>query len=341
VDDYRRSAVPMHRRGGWKDYWLASDVLEFTSHGYDGHMFDRFGNKREFPEGRYRVDAMTDWIVEYLNTRDRSKPFFLFASYIEPHQQNDRNLFEGPIGSKERFADFTVPGDLVGTEGDWRANYPDYLGSCNALDAALGRVRGELDRLGFADDTVIVYTSDHGCHFRTRNKEYKRSCHDSSLRIPMVAYGPGLPSGVCCDSPVSLIDAAPTFLDLAGIPVPPSMHGVSLRATASGSVPPRDAVYAEISENHAGRALRTDRWTYEVGFMPENASGDAGKAGEMPGSSDVYYEYFLYDNDADPHQRNNLIKEPAYATVRERFAARILEEIERVEGRRPTIRAAR
>ena len=56
--------VPPERRGGYRDYWLAADVLEFTTHGYDGHMFDGEGNKREFPPGRYRVEAQTDWVLE-------------------------------------------------------------------------------------------------------------------------------------------------------------------------------------------------------------------------------------------------------------------------------------
>lgn len=72
-DDFRTAVVPPERRGGYQD-WLASDVLEFTSHSYDGHMFDARGRKREFPKDRYRVDAQTDWVLEYLRTRTREKP---------------------------------------------------------------------------------------------------------------------------------------------------------------------------------------------------------------------------------------------------------------------------
>ncbi|MBT3275428.1 MAG: sulfatase-like hydrolase/transferase, partial [Spirochaetales bacterium] len=134
----RTIAVPKEYRGGYYDYWLASDILEFTSHSYDGHMFDGNGNRRDFPEGRYRVDAQTDWIEEYLQTRDLEKPFFLFTSFIEPHHQNDTDRYEGPHGSKEKWADYPVPGDLAGKAGDWQENYPDYLGCINALDTALG-----------------------------------------------------------------------------------------------------------------------------------------------------------------------------------------------------------
>ncbi|MFN2351050.1 MAG: sulfatase-like hydrolase/transferase, partial [Kiritimatiellia bacterium] len=64
-ENYRTSPVPPDRRGGY-DYWLAADVLEFTSHSYDGHMFDGAGRRRDFPPGRFRVDAQTDWVLEYL-----------------------------------------------------------------------------------------------------------------------------------------------------------------------------------------------------------------------------------------------------------------------------------
>ena len=147
-DDFRTRAVPPDRRGGYQDFWLASDVLEFTSHAYDGHMFDREGCRREFPPGRYRVDVLTDWAIEYLINRRRDRPFFLFLSYIEPHHQNDHFRFEGPKGSEERFADYDVPGDLALTGGDWRLQYPGYLGCVHALDEALGRLRTTLERLG-------------------------------------------------------------------------------------------------------------------------------------------------------------------------------------------------
>ena len=103
--DYRDKPVPPERRGGYVDHWLASDVLEFTSHSYDGHMFDADMQKVPFPEGRYRVDVLTDWVLDYLRTRESQRPFFLFVSYIEPHHQNDHHRYEGPIGSQERFKD--------------------------------------------------------------------------------------------------------------------------------------------------------------------------------------------------------------------------------------------
>ena len=312
ADDFRTKPVPPKRRGGYADYWLASDVLEFTSHGYDGHMFDGDGARREFPPGRYRVDAQTDWVLEYLRTRDRRRPFFLFLSYIEPHHQNDHEHFEGPHGSKQRFADFDVPGDLEGTGGDWRTEYADYLGCINSLDANLGRIRDELARLGLADDTLVVVTSDHGCHFCTRNAEYKRSCHDGCIRIPMVAFGPGFAGGATVEQLVSLIDIPPTLLTAGGATVRPSHRGRPLQHLVDGTAADwPEEVFLQISESHCGRAVRTARWKYSVRApdTPANALG-----------SDVYVEDFLYDLSADPHERTNLVAEPSLADVRAELA---------------------
>ena len=327
-DPDRIQAVPPERRGGYTDYWLASDTLESTSHGYDGHMFD--AQMRQVDFKGYRVDCLTDFALEYLRTRDGRRPFFLFLSYIEPHFQNDHQHFEGPIGSKERFAGFVPPGDLVGAGGDWREEYPDYLGCCASLDENLGRLRGELDRLGLSGNTLLIYTSDHGCHFKTRNSEYKRSCHEASIRIPLLACGPGLRGGVEVDELVSLIDLPPTLLTAAGVAPPASMRGRALQPLLEGAATdwPRE-VFVQISEDHIGRAIRTKKWKYSV-WVPS----DEPYSGSATASSDVYVEQCLYDLEADPHERRNLVADPAYASTRahlaERLKARMVEAGEAV-----------
>lgn len=309
------TAIPPERRGGYRDYWLASDLLEFTSHGYDGHMFDGDGNKREF-QG-YRVDCHTDFVLEYLRTRDGSRPFFLFISYLEPHHQNDHERYEGPEGSKERYKDFVVPGDLVGTEGDWRENYPDYLGAVNSLDQNLGRIRDELAELGMTDDTLILLTSDHGSHFCTRNSEYKRSPHDACIRVPMILCGPGFRGGEVITDLVSLIDLPPTILAAGGIEKPATMCGRPLQELLDG-VPddwPQE-VFLQVSESQVGRAMRTKRWKYSVRSHDKNPWTDA--------ASDRYTEDYLYDLEADPHERNNLVADLAHEDVRRELRERLI-----------------
>ena len=73
-----------------------------------------------------------------------------------------------------------------------------------------------------------MFVSDHRSHFWTRNREYKRSCHESSVRVPLVVRGPGFEGGNRVDRPVSLVDLPPTLLDAAGIDVPTSMVGNSV-----------------------------------------------------------------------------------------------------------------
>jgi uncharacterized sulfatase len=316
-DNFRTKPVPMERRGGYKDFWLAADCLEFTSHSYDGYMFDQNGNKREFPEGRYRVDAETDWVLEYLQNRnDENKPFFLFVSYLEPHQQNDHMHYEGPHGSKERFKNFTVPNDLKDLQGDWGNEYPDYLGCVNSLDKNVGRIIAELESQGILEDTLIIYTSDHGSHFMTRNGEYKRACHESCIRVPMIIRGPGFKSGKTVEELVSLINLPPTVLVAGGEDVPETMRERPLQELISNETDWQEEVFLQISESQTGRAIRTKRWKYSV------------RAPEKPGEkrshcSNVYMEDFLYDLEADPYEMNNLVKDPVYAEVRAELAERL------------------
>ena len=338
ADNFRDRPVPPERRGGY-DYWLASDVLEFTSHGYDGHMFDGDGKKREFPEGRYRADAQTDWVLEYLDSRKGAdKPFFLFTSYIEPHHQNDHNCYEGPHGSKEKFKDFEVPGDLVDTDGDWREEYPDYLGCINSLDQNLGRIRDKLETLGIADNTLVIYTSDHGSHFCTRNGEYKRSCHDGCIRVPMILHGPGFDGGEVRRDLVSLIDLPPTILNAAAPPTDDrlcpqqTMRGRALQELVSDNAPDwPEEVFLQISEDHCGRAIRTQKWKYSV-RAPEKTGQDA--------DSDIYVEDFLYDLEADPHERNNLVADPSLAPVRAELEETLKRRMVEAGEKAPEIKSA-
>ena len=78
-ESFKKTPVPLEKRGGWEDYWMASDLLEFTSTGYEGHLFNRDMEKVDFH--KYRVDALTDFGIDYLeNHRNIDKPFFLFIS---------------------------------------------------------------------------------------------------------------------------------------------------------------------------------------------------------------------------------------------------------------------
>ena len=235
-------------------------------------MFDADGRRVDFPEGRHRVEAQTDFAVDYLRTRSGDKPFFLFLSYIEPHWQNDLQRHEAPHGVEERFRDYDTPGDHAGSDGDliwlktgWREEYPRYLACVNAVDTAVGRIRGELSALGLEENTLVIYGCDHGCHFGVYNFGCKGSCQDASIRVPLIACGPGFRGGSVIDELVSVIDLPTTFLRAGGALVPASMRGRPLQDLAAGtSADWPDDVFYQLSPN-TGRGVRTRRWKYAVG----------------------------------------------------------------------------
>lgn len=324
---YETSAVPPERRGGYR-HWMAADVLEFTSHGYDGYVFDAQSRRVDFCG--YRADCINGFAIDYLRSRPKDRPFFLFVSQLEPHHQNDRHRFEGPCGSAQKFSGYTVPPDLAGTGGDWRENFAEYLGQCSRLDENVGRLVQVLQEEGLWDDTILLYTSDHGCHFQTRTPDYKRSCHDSSIHVPLIMHGPGLARGCVRDEMVSLIDLPPTLLQFAGIPVPAQFQGHSVSALASGQTCdwPQDSVFLQISENEVGRALRTPEWKYAV-----KGDGD----GWRDAYCDVYHEEYLYHLPSDPGERVNLAGDPTLAAVRGMLAQKLEAHILAAEGRRARI----
>ena len=188
--------VPEEQRGGY-EYWLASNALEFTSDAYETVMYDNENRPVKLPG--YRVDALTDAAIRYID-RPRSQPYFLFVSYIEPHHQNHRDDYPAPTGYEERYRGRWTPPDLQALGGSSRRHLAGYWGMIRRLDEALGRLIDALKSLGQLDNTILLFTSDHGNHFRTRNAEYKRSVHDSSLRVPTVLSGPGFDGGVICRS---------------------------------------------------------------------------------------------------------------------------------------------
>ena len=318
------TAIPRDRQGKYQ-YWRAADCLEFTSHGYDGYIFDESGNKIDFKG--YRADRINDFALEYLEKkRDPNKPFFMFVSQLEPHQQNDRNCFEGYKETIEKYRDYPLPDDLTFLKGNYKEMYPDYISAINRLDYNVGRLVEKLKELGIYDDTIIIYTSDHGCHFKTRNLEYKRSCHESSTHTPLIIKGGGFEGGKHDDRLVSLIDMPPTMLSMAGINIPDYYKGVDL---TDNSLERRKCVFMQISESQCGRAVRTDRFKYSL--------RDIKPSGYLHMNSRVYFEDYLYDLKKDPDEKVNLIKNPKYAHVRQELKYLLIEEMQKAGEEIPVI----
>lgn len=323
---WERGPVPPSRRGGYRDVWVAADALELTSGPYGGHLFDEQGERVDF-DG-YRVDAVTDLAIERLGRLGRDRPFLLWVSHLEPHHQNSRLRVVGPRGWARRFGAFDRPGDLARWRGDWRWNYAEYLAACASIDHNLGRLLEALDHDGRLDDTIVVFTSDHGTHFRTRNAEYKRSPHDASIRVPLVIAGPGFEGGRRRRDLVCHLDLLPTLVAAAGDTDPcRGTDGLDLHQPTD-----RDDVLVQISESCIGRALRTPTHTLAVA-----AVGAPPFAGQFRPSADRYRVTHLYDDVADPHQRRNLARDPAAATVRAELVERLRRRVAEIEGVTPTV----
>ncbi|QYC39931.1 Arylsulfatase [Nonomuraea coxensis DSM 45129] len=321
--------VPEEQRGGYRS-WLGANALEHTSDAYRTIVFDEAGEPVLLPG--YRSDALVDAAVRFVADH-HDEPFFLFLSLLEPHHQNEVDSYPAPDGYEERYQGTWLPPDLAALGGTAHRHLGGYLGQVKRLDEGLGRLLDALRSLGLLEETIVAYTSDHGNHFKTRNAEYKRSCHDASLRVPLALRGPGFDGGGAIARPVSTLDLPPTLLAAAGLPVPEEMQGRSflpLLRDARADWP--EEVFFQVSESEVGRGIRTSRWKYYA--VAEDADPwDDPAAGR-------YREQALHDLENDPYELVNLAGYPSHAEVaaglRERLARRIAE----AEGAAPEIEPA-
>ena len=320
-----KTAVPKEKQGGYS-YWRAADVLEFTSHGYDGYVFDGDGNKLDFKG--YRADCINDFALEFLENRNEEKPFFMFVSQLEPHHQNDRHRYEGFRETVDNYKNYPIPDDLSFLSGDYEKCYPDYISAINRLDYNVGRLIEKLKQLGLYDDTVIIYTSDHGSHFKTRNAEYKRTCHESAAHTPLIIAGGAFKGGKTDNRLTSLIDIPPTLLSIAGIDIPESYEGFDLkRQIETGEE--RTHIFMQISESQCARAIRTKDYKYSV---RATTSG-----GFVVHDSKIYFEDYLYDLKKDPNEKHNLIKDIKYKKVRAEMRKILIKQMTEICEKKPII----
>ena len=321
--------VPEPRRGGY-DYWLASDLLEFVSQEYNTVLFDNDNQPVKLPG--YRVDACTDTAIRYIDAH-QDEPFFLFLSLLEPHFQNHRDDYPAPDGYRERYTGRWMPPDLTALGGTSYYQLDGYYGMIKRIDEALGRLLDALKSLNLDENTIVLFTSDHGCHFKTRNDEYKRSCHESSIHIPAGACGPGFEQGGSVQRLVSLLDFTPTLLDAAGVSVPETVQGRSVMPLLRREpVEWPEEVFIQISESQVGRAVRTQRWKYCV--VAE------GLDGMTESTAEHYTEAFLYDLYSDPYELRNLVGMTSHQQVAERMRERLLARMTAAGEAMPMIEPA-
>lgn len=324
---------PGPRRGGFDDLWEGANVPEVVSHPYEGSYWDDSGKNIGFKD-QYRVDFYTERAVKFLE-QSHTRPWFLFLSQLEPHHQNDVDQFVPPKRYEGTFQDPHVPRDLLTLPGNWQSHLPGYYGCVQAIDDCIGRLVETLSKTGQLDNTVILFFSDHGNTFRTRMGEYKRSPHDSSIRVPFVVAGPGFDRAQVVEELVSLLDLAPTLLTAAGIAPAPGMRGRALQTLmAAGENATWDkAVFLQISASMCARAIRTPDWCYCV-YDPTVDGGEVSH-------SLHYQEYALYSVTGDPEQHTNLIGRPQYREVATTLREELLRRITAAGEPLPTITPTR
>lgn len=279
-------------------------------------------------DGLLAADA--EWVLERC-ARQRQRPFFLAVGFYRPHTPYvaPRDPYFGYYpelqmrvvqGVAEDQADLPAPAlgsykreqDKL-TDDLRRQCLQAYYASISFMDAQVGRVLEALDRLGLSDNTIIVFTSDHGYHTGEHGLWQKMSLFEESARVPLLIVAPGVSqAGTAAAAPVGLIDLYPTLSELCRVAAPENVQGQSLvpllqDASALG----RGWAVTQVTRGGTARvprffgySLRTPRWRF--------TEWDEGRQGRE-----------LYDHDADPRELTNLAADPAHAQTVAQLAVQL------------------
>jgi arylsulfatase A-like enzyme len=255
------------------------------------------------------------------------EPWFLSVGFFETH----RSWFE-PTSMRDTLYSLTPP-NLPDTPAV-REDVAAFKSSARSLDQGVGRVLNALHAAGMVDNTLIVFTTDHGLAFPGA----KGSLYDRGTGVMLILRGPGgFLGGKVVDELVSQIDLYPTICELAGVDTPAFAQGCSLLPLMSGEEPgARDAVFTELTYHAAydpQRAIRTPRWKY-VRHFDDYPRPVLPNIDDSP-SKDVFVEAGfgdrpvpreeLFDLLLDPEEGHNLAADPAFEHVR----AELWERLER------------
>lgn len=302
VDGHGRSSfIPQERRQGF-EFWK---VLECTHNYTSSAYFSDSPEKLKWPG--YDAIAQTHAASEFIRTRAKmEQPFLLYLSWGPPHDpyytapEEYRKLYD-PEKLKLRP---NVPREM---EKEARKILAGYYAHCTALDDAMGELLRALEESGQAENTILIFTSDHGDMLGSQGLMKKQKPYDESVRVPMLIRWPaGLGrKGLGLAAPMNSEDVMPTLLGLCGTEIPKSVEGIDYSAYMRGGKDPNDgatviqcvAPFGEWERRKGGkeyRGVRTTRYTYV---------------------RDLSGPWVLFDNEADPYQMTNLVGEPANAEL--------------------------
>jgi arylsulfatase A-like enzyme len=298
----RLAFTPPERRQGFTR-WAA---IECT-HDYNNSVYyagDDGTTRLTWPG--YDAIAQTQEMQRWITERDPSVPFFYFLSCGPPHDPYN-------TAPPEYAALFTPDAiqlrpNVPATYADEaRANLAGYYAHMAAVDYCVGQLLGTLDTLGIADDTIVVFTSDHGEMHRSQGEQWKEQPWDESLLVPFILRYPRALGRTGRTVPMGLVtvDIMPTLLGLAGLEPPPAIRGRDLSPILRREAAPDPepalimcvwpfGVWNRSLGGLEYRGLRTDRFTYVRNLMGP---------------------WLFYDNASDPYQLNNLVGVPDAAAV--------------------------
>ncbi len=234
-------------------------------------------------------------------------PYVAPRKYFEDHPLEFVKLAENPPDDRKHIPPgaITVRPPNYGISTDLQKQaIQAYRASTTFMDAQIGLVLDAIERLGLADSTILVFSSDHGYHLGEHGMWQKMSLFEESARVPLIIAVPGSKAkGKTSTTPVEMIDLYPTLADLCGLRAPESLEGKSLRPQLDDpSTPGKGFAISQVRRGNrpdaiSGFAIRTDRYRYV----------------EWSGGGRQ-----LYDEQEDPHEHNNLARDPKHAeTIQE------------------------
>ncbi|HEU5319147.1 MAG TPA: sulfatase [Chloroflexota bacterium] len=309
-----RFTPPGPARLGFDDFWAAWEC-------HHEYMVPKY-HLNDSPDpiilrDRYEPEVQTDLALAWLASKlDGEAPFCLFLSYGPPHGP----YRPVPPGFEHAYdpGALSVRPNCADTPAE-RRDLADYYAHATAVDVQIGRLVDHLRERGALDDTLVVYTSDHGTMLGSQGHHNKQQPWDESINVPLVMrLGDRLPRGDRPDLLISALEYAPTLLGLLGVEVPGAMEGRNLAAhlTRTTDEPAPESVYigemvccdqAVRERLVPWRGVRTKRHTY---------------------ARSIDGPWVLYDDEADPYQLTNLVED---STVRDPLEAELQRWLARME----------
>lgn len=319
--DNQQYTPPGDRRLGFNQGW---EAYNFNHNYYRGYFY-RNTPDRISVDG-YEPDVQTDMAIDFIDTASKSDaPFALFLSMGPPHKPWNWNNVPGRFADMFHGETFPDPPNYRDGHGlywvpswdeEWwmnswkpyRHRYRQvYAAQTSSIDWNLGLLMQALDEKGLAEDTVLVFTSDHGEMSGSQGRLQKNIFYEEAARVPFLLHWKDQTPAQVHDACLGTVDIAPTLLGLLDLPIPDSMEGMNLSHTALGEAGPEPRYAVMTGMGHAyrwedgweWRAIRSRRHTFA--FML--ATG----------------EEMLFDNIADPYQTHNLMDDLHEESVQQAY----------------------